>query len=96
VELDLVDAAPEPIERPQLRAVLIGGGAQREGFGVAQARTELGARLHCPFASLAAYRRGQPRIRREQIVLLERLRDVEDLVGRQGIDGGMRGHARGL
>src|SRR5439155_11533702 len=71
VELDLVDALAEAVVRAQLRRVLV-----REPSPLERLPTELGAereqRLLRPDGTLAPNRVEQRRVRRDDVVLLER------------------------
>ena len=90
MERDLVDPVAEAVVAAQHRRVLVGLLAEPEGRGLAEPGAEPREPGLAPVAALARHRLAQRRVLLEQIVVLERRRLVQDLVG--GEPGRLRSH----
>src|SRR5262249_25421853 len=84
VELDLVDAIPESVVRPEHRRMGVRLVAPRDGLAAGD-RAEAAAALLGPPAALAREPLAERAVLEEDVVALERRRLVQDLV---------RGHVR--
>ena len=84
VELDLVDATAVPVVSVQLRRVLVGKVPLVEPVRRSDLSGERFDVVGRPRGTLACNSRGQHRVRRVEVVVGERRRLVEDVVGLHG------------
>jgi hypothetical protein len=96
VEVDLVDAVAEAVDRPQLRRMLVGLVAPGRQRRAAPDAADLGAALARPAAALAVERLDERDVRGEQVEVRERDRLVGDLVGDEGSGERVDRHVRSL